>query len=328
MNPMTCLLTVRELARPLLLTVLGGMMLSACRGERQSDAFGNFEATEVIISAQAQGRLLEFDVREGDRLERGEQVGLVDTTHLAIQRRALLAQRRSLGAQRGATLAQLPEIGAQADVLRARLETAQQELDRTKRLFDGDAATERELNQRQGEVSVLRRQIEQVLARTGTVRGQAASVLAQIGQIDAQLHEIDERIQDARVVNPERGTVLTVTAEQGETVQTGTPLYTIADLDTLRLRAYATGDQLPRLRIGSPVEVVVDDGDGRLAELTGPVTWVAAEAQFTPTPIQTRDERAELVYAFEVAVPNREGRLKVGMPGEVRFAESTADRGD
>ncbi len=132
-------------------------------------------------------------------------------------------------------------------------------------------------------------------------------------------------MRDARVVNPTTGTVLTVLAERGETVQPGTPLYTVADLDTLTLRAYASGTQLPRLRLGASVQVVVDGEDGDLQTLTGTVTWIAAEAQFTPTPIQTRDERAELVYAFDVRVPNPDGLLKVGMPGEVRFAASRTE---
>lgn len=312
----------------LLLGVLLALLIfGGCGDGGEPDAYGNFEATETTVSAEAQGRLLRFDVDEGDRLAEGAVVGLIDTTKLRLQRRSLGAQRQSVLAQRQATLAQEPEVAAQAGALRAQLETASEELVRTQRLFADGAATARELNQREGEVAVLRRQIEQATARARTVRAQAASVAAQAGQIEAQIGEIDERMRDARVVNPTAGTVLTVLAARGETVQPGTPLYTVADLDTLTLRAYVGGAQLPRLRLGQSVEVLVDGEDGALRSLTGTVTWIAAEAQFTPTPIQTRDERAELVYAFDVRVPNPEGLLKVGMPGEVRFASGRTEGG-
>jgi HlyD family secretion protein len=309
-----------DLAPLLVGALLALLLFGGCSDGPASDAYGNFEATEVTVSAEAQGRLVQFTVREGDRLAEGAVVGLVDTTQLGLQRRALVAQRQSLLAQRQATLAQEPEIAAQAGALRAQLATAQEELARTQRLFADEAATARELNQRQGEVATLREQIGGTTARVRTVREGAASVEAQAAQLDARIAELDERMRDARVVNPRAGTVLTVVAEAGETVQPGAPLYTVADLDTLRLRAYATGAQLPRLRLGDTVEVLVDGAGGELQSLDGTVTWIAAEAQFTPTPIQTRDERAELVYAFDVRVPNPDGLLKVGMPGEVRFA--------
>ena len=304
------------------------LLLSACADAPEADAYGNFEATEVTVSAQAQGRLVRFRVYEGDRLVVGQEVGLVDTTQLASQRRALRAQQRSLRAQREATLAQIPEISAQVEALRAQLATAERELARTQRLYEGNAATARELNLREGEAAVLRRQVEQAGARTGAVHAQASSITAHVAQIDAQISEMTERIEDARVVNPVPGTVLTAVARRGETVQMGSPLYTIANLDTLALRAYATGDQLPNLAIGMPVEVRVDDGDGALRNMEGRIAWIASSAQFTPTPIQTRDERAELVYAFDVRVPNPGGRLKIGMPGEVRITQTALDRDD
>lgn len=306
--------------------LLGGVVLSGCDGEDEADAYGNFRATEVTVSAQAQGRLVRFGVDEGDDLEEGAVVGLVDTTQLAIQRRALLAQRQSLVAQRQAALAQEPEIAAQVAGLERQLETAERELERTRRLHEDGAATARELDQRESEVDVMRRQIEQAEARGGVVREEASSITAQGSQLEAQVDEIEQRMLDARVTNPEPGTVLTVVARQGETVQMGSPLYTIARLDTLTLRAYAMGDQLARLRLGASVDVLVDDASRDLETLQGQVVWIADEAQFTPTPIQTRDERAELVYAFDVRVPNPEGLLKIGMPGEVRFAVEEEER--
>ena len=307
--------------RAFLLPTLGlALALTACGGDApEPDAYGNFEATETTVSAQTSGRLLAFTAREGDRLAEGAVVGLVDTTQLTLQREALVAQRTSLLAQRQATLAQTAEVEAQAGALRAQLATADEELARTQRLFDADAATARELNQRQGEVAALREQVAQALARGGTIREQAASLAAQAAHFDAQAAALAEQLRDARIVNPTPGTVLTALARRGEVIAPGTPLYTVADLDTLTLRAYATGGQLARLRLGMPVEVRHDDGAGGLAQRRGTVVRIASEAEFTPNPIQTRDERAELVYAFEVRVPNLDGALKVGMPGEIRF---------
>lgn len=346
-----------------------GAALAGCSDDDAPDAYGNFEATETTVSAQAEGRLLAFAVDEGDVLEAGDVVGLVDTTQLAAQRDALLAQRRqllgqqrSLQAQARATLAQrdaaleagdatlvtVLEADAGADALQAQLATAREEYARTQRLFADAAATARELNERQGAVAALQEQVQQARARSSSIRAQAAASRSQarvqavqagvpraqagaiddqVAGIDAQLAGIADRIANAAVENPTAGTVLSVIAERGETVQTGSPLYTVADLSTLRLRAYATGDQLPRLRLGMPVEVLVDDGAGGLRALRGEVTSIAADAQFTPTPIQTRDERAELVYAFDVRVSNPDGLLKVGMPGEVRLLTTPAERG-
>lgn len=321
-------ITLHRLSPLYLASLLAGMLIvSGCGNDDAADAYGNFQATEVTVSAEAQGTLVRFTAREGDRLQAGQVVGLIDTTQLALQRRALIAQQQSLTAQRQATLAQLPEIQAQVGALRAQLETAEEELARTLRLYEGAAATARELNQREGEVAALREQVKQAQARANAVREQAASTAAQVNQVESQAAEVSERIQDARVVNPTRGTVLSVVAERGELVQNGSPLYTVADLDTLELRAYATGNQLPRLNIGMGVQVMVDGENQDLRRLDGEVVWIASDAQFTPTPIQTRDNRAELVYAFEVRVPNPNGLLKVGMPGEVRLPTSGSENG-
>lgn len=332
---------VIDLAPLLLGALLAALLLVGCGDGDEADAYGNFEATETTVSAQAEGRLLSFAVDEGDRLAEGDIVGLVDTTQLAAQRDALLAQRRNLlGQQRSlrvqgsATRAQTGEADAGAGALAAQLQTAEEELARTRRLFEDEAATARELNEREGTVRQLRAQLQQARARVQTIRAQAdvpaaqaSAIDDQVAGIDAQLQGVADRIANAAVTNPTPGTVLSVIAEPGEVVQTGSPLYTVADLSSLKLRAYATGNQLARLRLGMPVEVLVDDGTGGLRSLRGKVITIASDAQFTPTPIQTRDERAELVYAFDVRVPNPEGLLKVGMPGEVRFLDTPAEPG-
>lgn len=315
------------------LLVLLALALAGCGGGPEADAFGNFEATDVTVSAETEGRIISFTVEEGDVLSAGQTVALVDTTQLVAQRDALAAQRlsllgqkQSLLAQSRATRAQAAEAEAGASAIAAQLETAEEELGRTQRLFENGAATERERNEREGAVRALREQLQQAQARRTAVgaqadvpAAQAEAIDGQVAAIDAQLRQIRDRIDKALVTNPVAGTVLSVIAREGETVRAGSPLYTVADLSTLRLRAYATGDQLPLLRLGMPVDVLVDDGSGGLDAIRGEVISVASEAEFTPTPIQTRNERAELVYAFVVRVPNPEGRLKVGMPGEVVF---------
>ena len=344
------------LARGALLLALP---LAACGADDEADAYGNVEATETVVSAEADGRLLAFTAQEGDVLAAGEVVGLVDTTQLSAQREGLLAQRRQLlGQQRSllaqaraslasrdaalasgdATLAGVAEAEAAAAALAAQLQTAREEAARTQRLYADAAATARELNERQGQVAVLEEQVQQARARTASIRAQAgtsasqarvqavqagvpeaqaAAIEDQVAGIDAQLDAIDDRIANAFVEAPVGGTVLTVVAEPGETVRTGSPLFTLADLSSVTLRAYASGNQLGQIRLGMPVEVRVDDGSGGLRAFRGEITAIASEAQFTPTPIQTRDERAELVYAFDVRLANPEGFLKVGMPGEV-----------
>ncbi len=359
-----------RMALGLALAALPGF-LSGCGSDTEdSDAFGNFEATEITVSAEAQGRLLTFAVDEGDVLTNSQAVGLVDTTQLAAQRDALFAQRRQLAGQKqslqaqtrtalasrdaalaqgDATLASVTEAQAGADALAIQLATSQEELARTERLYADQAATARELNERQGQVAALTEQVVQARARATSIRAQASTATSQarvqatqagvpeaqaaaiddqIAGIDAQLDGIADRIANATVENPVAGTVLTVLAEPGETVAPGSPLYTIADLSSLKLRAYASGNQLAQLRIGMPVTVLVDDGTGGIREVRGEVTSIASQAQFTPTPIQTRDERAELVYGFDVRVPNADGLLKIGMPGEVRFLTTPRERGE
>ncbi len=324
-----------DLLAPLAGVALALLLFAGCRGGDAADAYGNFTASEVTVSAQAEGRLLTFGIDEGDRLDEGTPVGTIDTVQLGAQRRALRAQRRQLlGQQRSseaqtrAARAQTGETDAAAGVLAVQLQTAEEELARTRRLFADGAATARELNEREGMVAQLRAQLGQAEARIRATRAQAGVPEAQalalgdaVAGLDAQLAGLDDRLANATVVNPQEGVVLSVVAAAGETVRTGSPLYTIAPLDTLTLRAYATGGQLPRLRLGMDVDVFVDDGNGGLRVLAGTVTFIAARAQFTPTPIQTRDARAELVYAFDVRVPNPDGQLKIGMPGEVRFRE-------
>jgi HlyD family secretion protein len=278
------------------------MVLTGCARDPEPDAYGNFEANEVVISAQASGQLREFTPEEGASLPVGAVVGLVDTTQLALERTSIVAQS-------GASTARVLEAERQIGVLAAHREVAQRAYERTRRLYAQKAATAQQLDQAERDYRVIDAQI-------AAARAQREGVAQQAGSTDARVQQIRDLIAKSRVVNPVAGTVLTTLVRAGEVVQVGQPLYRIANLDTLVLRAYVTAGQLPRLRLGQRVQVNVDGVD-RLQSLPGTVAWIASKAEFTPTPIQTRDERADLVYAVKISVPNGNGVLKIGMPADV-----------
>jgi HlyD family secretion protein len=284
------------------LTLVLLALAAGCRKEKP-DAYGNFEADEVVVSAELGGRLLRFDAAEGQRLAAGAEVALVDTTSLALQREEITARR-------GASQARTGEAEAQTGVLVVQLATAEREYERTRRLYRAEAATAQQLDRAEGDVRVLRERIRAAQAQTGTAREEASGA-------ESRLAQVREQIGRSRVVNPIAGTVLATYADAGEFVQPGGPLYKIADLDTLTLRAYVAGAQLAAVRVGGAVQVRIDTGRKQMATLPGRLSWVASEAEFTPTPIQTADERTDQVYAVKIRVPNRNGMLKIGMPGEV-----------
>jgi HlyD family secretion protein len=323
-------MTILQRSRPLLFFLACSLLLLGCSDGSRPDAHGNFEADEVTVSSEADGQLLRFDVEEGDRLPAGTLgtvgargslphrkeapgravVGLVDTTRLALQRRELRARRQSVRSR-------MSSVRAEVDVLTEQLRAARRELERMRTLREGDAAPERRVDQAEDEVRVLEKRID-------ATRTQTASLRDEIGAINEQVAQVNERIRKSRIVNPTAGTVLTTYVEEGEVVRTGEPLYKIASLDTLTLRAYVSGAQLSRVEIGQRARVLFDTGPTSQGARTGRVTWVASEAEFTPTPIQTKEERVDFVYAVKLRVPNPDGALKVGMPGDVRFGRSEA----
>lgn len=288
--------------RRTVLTAVGALLLAACEAERP-DAYGNFESVEVDVSAEATGTLLRLDVREGERLTPGEVVAQIDSVQLALQKKELEVQRQ-VASTRGA------EAAASVRSLQAQLRTAEEDLARTRRLIDQNAATASELSRLESSVESLQAEIAGARARIELASHDQAATAARIEQIE-------ERLARTQVRNPVAGTVLTTFAEEGEYVQQGRPLYTIAPLDTLVLRAYVSGGQLAALELGGTVEVRFDAGDGTLAGRSGRISWISPSAEFTPTPIQTREERVDQVYAVKVRVPNPDGRIKIGMPGEL-----------
>ena len=296
-------MSARRIARAI--AGLSLVMLAACRSEDEPDAYGNFEADEVVVSAETAGRLTWMGAAEGQRLAAGALAAVVDTTQLVLERAQIVAQRAATGSRAS-------EVGAQREVLTVQLGIARRNYERTRRLFAEQAATARELDQAERDYRVL---VEQIAA----VGAQRQTVAHEIGSTEARIAQITERIAKSRVVNPKGGTVLVTYAEAGEVVQAGQPLYKIADLDTIYLRAYVPESRLAHLELGQSAQVSIDVGAGRRTVLGGTLSWISSEAEFTPTPIQTRDERADLVYAVKIRVSNGRGLAKIGMPADVRF---------
>jgi HlyD family secretion protein len=282
------------------------LALNACHRGDQPDAYGNFEATEVVVSAETGGQLLWFTADEGKRITAGDLVGVIDTTQLSLQQRQILAQR-------AATRSRVTEVGQQLDALRVQRDVAQRNYDRVKRLFADQAATAQQLDQAEQQYKVLDEQIQGAEAQQRSVGEDVAST-------DAQLAQIRQRMDKSHITSPVTGTVLASYAKRGELMQPGQPLFKIANLDSMVLRAYVTETQLSRVKIGAAASVSIDAGNSARRALPGRVTWVSSEAEFTPTPIQTRDERKDLVYAVKIAVPNPSGAVKIGMPADVRFS--------
>jgi HlyD family secretion protein len=282
----------------------------ACKGGSEPDAYGTFEANEVVVSAQTTGQLLTFTPVEGAQIARGTVVAIIDTAQLSLEKQQLIAQRQATGSRGN-------EVARQIRVLEIQRGIARRNYERTRRLFDEKAATAQQLDQAERDYRVLGAQID-------AARAQLQSVGREVNSGEARVAQVSEKLGRSRVENPERGTVLATFTRAGEVVQPGQALYRIANLDTLTLRAYVSETQLSALRLGGSVQVNVDSGNGKTEQFPGTITWIASKAEFTPTPVQTRDERADLVYAVKVRVPNTRGVLKIGMPGDLNLTPAKA----
>ncbi|HMC97983.1 MAG TPA: HlyD family efflux transporter periplasmic adaptor subunit [Flavobacteriales bacterium] len=286
------------------LSILFGALLASCgNGDGDADAHGNFEAVETLVSAKGSGELLDFRVEEGMTLEAGASVGTIDTVMLALQTAQVDAERAATGSRAG-------DLAAQFAVQDARIADLQREEERLTRLVAGKAATQKQLDDIRGQIAIQRRQLSALEAQNPTIT-------AQVRALDARIALLRRQIDDQHVINPVHGTVVAKLAEPHELVAPGRPLYRLAAMDTLELRAYISGGRLGGIRTGSAVEVGIDGSDGAIVRLPGRVSWISSEAEFTPKTIQTREERVDLVYAFKVRVANTDGVLKSGMPGEV-----------
>ncbi len=284
------------------------LVLTGCSRNEDFDATGTFEATEVVVSAEASGRILSFDVNEGDRIEQGEPLGAIDTVQLYLQKLQLERQIASVRSNR-------PDISKQVTALREQIAQQETERARVKRLLDDGAATTKQLDDIDASLKILSGQLEATLS---TLRNNTASIDENSSSIELQIAQIEDRLAKCRIVSPVTGTVLAKYAEAGELTSTGRPLMKVADLDHIYLRAYFTSEQLAALQLGQEVTVTADFGADEQYEYPGHIVWIASESEFTPKNIQTRNTRANLVYAVKIAVEN-DGRLKLGLYGEVNL---------
>jgi len=293
----------------LLTTLSISFLLFSCNnGSEEYDATGSFEATEIIVSSQANGRILTLHVEEGEQLQKDQIVGQIDSTQLYLQKMSLLSHVKGVRAQQ-------PDIRKQTAALQDQIKTLEREKARVERLIVANAATQKQLDDIEAQIEVLQSQLS---AQTSTLRKSSENISAQSTTLEIQVAQLDDQLEKTQITSPISGTVLNRYAETGELATVGTPLFKIADTGTLFLRAYVTNDQLVQIKLNDAVTVRVDDGEGNMKTYKGTITWISDKSEFTPKTIQTKNERANLVYALKIAVPN-DGYLKIGMYGEVKF---------
>ena len=282
------------------------VLAASCGTEAEFDAQGTFEATEIVVSSEATGRILNFEVEEGMAVEANQMVGAIDSVQLHLQRKQLVAQQSAL-------LGSRPDVKKQVAALREQIAKQNEELRRVENMLKDGAATKKQKDDIEAQIKVLERQLDATLStldkNTTTINNNSAA-------LEAQIAALDDRISKCRIVSPVSGTVLVKYAETGELATIGKPLMKVADLDNIYLRAYFTSDQLAKVNLGDEVKVVADFGGEERYDYTGRIAWISSESEFTPKTIQTKDSRANLVYAVKIAVEN-DGRLKIGLAGEV-----------
>lgn len=284
-------------------------ILSACgSGMPNYDATGTFEATEVLVSAEASGKLLRFDVEEGTVLKVGQNVGLIDTVQLYLKKLQLQASMKSVESQR-------PDLNKQIAAIKQQMATAEREKKRVENLLKAGAANQKQLDDWDAQIALLDRQL---IAQKSSLQNSTNSLTEQGSSVGIQVAQIEDQLSKCYILSPINGTVLAKYAEAGELETVGKPLFKIADMQQIYLRAYITSEQLSKVKLGQMVTVYSDYGTDEHKEYPGVITWISDRAEFTPKTILTKDERANLVYATKIAVKN-DDFLKIGMYGGVRF---------
>ena len=282
------------------------LLTLACSKEAEFDAQGTFEATEVVVSSEAAGRILNFDIEEGMTIVANQAVGTIDSLQLHLQRKQLIAQQSAL-------LTSRPDVKKQVASLREQIVKQKSELRRVDNMLSDGAATQKQKDDIEAQIKILEGQLEATLStldkNTSTINDNSVA-------LEAQIAALDDRISKCSILSPVGGTVLVKYAEAGELASVGKPLMKIADLKNIYLRAYFTSDQLANIKLGDEVKVVADFGGDERYDYAGRIAWISSESEFTPKTIQTKDSRANLVYAVKIAVEN-DGRLKIGLAGEV-----------
>ena len=294
----------RSFAYPLLVLLAA----SCVEGNKAYDASGVFESTEVTVSAEGNGKILSLDLQEGDRLEAGQIVGCIDTVQLHLSEIQLEASRRAVGSGR-------LDISRQIAALESQIGKQRQELDRFTKLEKAGASNRKQVEDIQAQIETLERQLA---AQEESLNSSNRNVSGQADALEAQIEQIRDRIRKCVITSPVAGTVLAKYSEAGEFAALGRALFKVADIDNIRLRAYITAEQLTALKLGQQVRVFADQGSSGRKEYAGTLIWISDKAEFTPKTIQTRDERANLVYAVKIAVEN-DGLIKHGMYGDIKF---------
>lgn len=286
-------------------------LFSACgNGAPKYDATGTFETTEVLVSAEASGRLLYFDIEEGMLLKAGEEVGVVDTVQLYLKKLQLEASLKSVEEQR-------PDILKQVAATKEQISAAQRERNRVANLLKVGAANQKQLDDAEDQLEVLRKQL---VAQNSTLSNSHQSLTWQSSSVGIQVAQVEDQLKKCHITSPIIGTVLAKYAEARELTAMGTPLFKVADTEQMYLRAYITSEQLSQVKLGQKVTVFSDYGTDEHKQYPGVVTWISDTSEFTPKTILTKNERANLVYAVKIAVHN-DGLLKIGMYGGVEFSD-------
>lgn len=288
----------------LILSVLSLTALSCGRDSEMHDASGTFEATEIIVSSEVGGKILELNISEGDSVEGGAVVGQIDTIQLYLKKRQLLATVRALEARR-------PELRKQIAAIEEQIAVQTREKERIERLLKADAATGKQLDDINSSISILKKQLE---AQRSSLTNTSGGITEDAAALMIQTEQLNDQLQRSRITSPIKGTILAKYAEAGEVTAPGKPLFKVADMNDIQLKAYITSDLLTKIKPGESVKVFSDFGEDESREYEGKVIWISDKAEFTPKTIQTRSERANLVYAVKIAVKN-DGYLKIGMYG-------------
>jgi HlyD family secretion protein len=299
------------------------LLLSSCSNKNNKfDATGNFEASEVIVSSEIGGKILTLTVNEGDTASANTIVGSIDATNIHLQKEQVEASAASLNEKTADATPYVQLLRNQLDVQQSQLNNLLYEQKRIDNLLKQDAATGKQLDDVNAQIEVIKKQMavtrQQINVQLSNTSLQNRTILSEKKPLEKRAAQLQDQLQRANIINPITGTILTKYAEAGEVTAPGKALYKIADLSVMKLRAYISGSQLPLIKLGQQVKVLIDNGKNGFTELPGTISWISDKAEFTPKTIQTKEERTNLVYAIKINVKNN-GYLKIGMYGELKF---------
>ena len=317
--------------------ILSIFALFSCNNSAESyDASGTFEADEILVTAKANGTILNLNLEEGQHLKRNEKVGEIDPKNVELQKEQAIATIDAIDQKTNSALPQIQVLQSQistqsanVSILQEQLQNAVRERNRTANLVAKDAATKKQLDDANGQIKVIQKQIaaaqsqlsvlqQQISTTKENVSLQNRAILSERKPTQKKIEQIDEQLKNNTIESPISGMVLSQYLNQGEFATVGKPIFKIANLEVMTLKTFITGDQLPQIKIGQQVKVLLEAGEGKTKELPGTIYWISSKAEFTPKTIQTKNERANLVYAAKIHVKN-DGYLKIGMYGDVKF---------